>query len=523
MKAASSLHKKESYTAEEYAAVIAENRRMQQEIASIKEHTRLEINHLKEQLSWMQKQFFGQKSEKGTPEYQEYTIDLFESESEVKETVDHVETEVISYTKSKPRSKDQERQPFPDHLERRDEIIDIPEKERQCPCGCTLKKIGEVVTETLEYIPASCFVKRQIRYKYACCNEAERGVQMMRLPLRPIPGRVGASVLSYIFVSKYCDHLPLERIEKIFKRQGVRMPKSTMVGYISKTYELLKPLYQRLHEAILDCDIVNADETTVKIQDGIRKKKCHTGYYWSYIGDKKYLYFDYRRSRSKDGPVKFLEEYQGEYLQADEYSGYNEVVRANGLTRAGCWAHARRKFIKAAEAGNQRASEVVDLIAKMYKVEADAKDQNLFGEPLFHYRMKHTTPHIMQIDLLIKELAQGYPQKKGYMPEAIGYVINSWEHLKEFVQNPIFDIDNNLVERSIRPIAIGRKNWLFAGSHDGAKRSALLYSLIGTCKMHEVEPYEYLNDVLNRIQEYPKENLHHLLPDLWKKFFKKKS
>jgi transposase len=498
---------KETYSAEEHNAVLVE-----------KEN---EITRLKEQLSWMQKQFFGQKSEKGTPTKTEYDIDLFDDPLLLQEDSEiDTETEIITYGRKK-RPSNQERQPFPEHLERKEEYRDIPESERICPCGCNLKKIGEEVSETLEYNPATCYVHKIIRPKYACVTEAERGVQIMHLPKRPVPGRVGASLLSYIFVSKYCDHLPLERIENIFKRQDVKMPKSTMVDYLTRTYELLSPLYQRLHEAIMDCTVINADETTIKVQDRGKKKKCHLGYYWAYIGDKKYLYFDYRSGRSRSGPTEFLADFQGEYIQADEYAGYNEVVEQKQLTRAGCWAHARRKFVKAAESGSRTAKEMVVLIAKLYEIEKYIRENDLSGEDKYKYRVEHAGAQLQLIQQWIEEKSHSHPLKKGLLAEAIGYLKNHFQHFVQYAMNPIFDIDNNIVERSIRQIAVGRKNWLFAGSEEGARRSALMFSLIGTCKLHDVEPYEYLNDVINRIGEYPKENLHHLLPDLWKVHFKK--
>lgn len=473
-----------------------------------------ENQYLKDKLDWLQRQVFGQKSEKTNSDTSQ--TDLFEEEI-VKPETDEV-VKIAEHTKKK-RSKDQERKPFSDKLQRKEIHHRLSDEDRQCPCGCTLKEIGCDVKEVLEYIPQSCYVAKHYRYKYACCNEAENGIVTPFVAKPAISARVGTSVIAYILTSKYSDHLPLERIENIFNRQNVHMPKSTMVGYVEKAYQHLIPLYDRMREEILDSDIVNVDETRINVQLKSKKDKCHQGWYWAYIGDKKHLCFQYSHGRGGNVPVEFLNDFQGEYLQADDYAGYNQIIRDYDLKRVGCWAHTRRKFYDLAKAGSKIAETALEMIGELYKIEKDIKEKNLLDSDKLNYRERHSIPQLKKIEEWLNDTRNNFQPIPKKLSDALNYASSNFEYLREYVNDAELNIDNNIVERAIRQVAVGRKNWLFAGSEEGAKRSAVMFSLIGSCKLCGVEPLAYLTDIIERLKIHPKEKLGELLPYHWKNKF----
>ena len=474
-----------------------------------------EIAYLSEQIALLRKALFAAKSERHPLiEKDPIEIDLFETSVESTTFPQAEATEEVLYTRKK-RGADQNRMALPEHLDRRVEIVELPEDERQClECGSTLREIGEDVTEELEIIPMQIYVRRIVRKKYACPSDSLHGVFRARMPARAIPkGIAGAGLLAHILVSKYVDHLPLDRQEKIFLRLGIKIPKTTMSDWMGRVRHLLDPLIQRLKERMLDSRIVNCDETTMLVQNNARGGPKRNGYLWSYIGDSRWTWFEWREGRGAVGPLETLRGFTGEYLQSDGYNVYVGVADAIKVDHLGCWAHARRKFVEALATGYDKAGGVIELIAKLYEVETDAKEYSATDRKSI--RAKRSIPLLGQLHALLGELTQN-AVPKGALGKAISYTLGQWARLVKYCNDGELSIDNNIVERAIRPVALGRKNWLFAGSEDGAQWAAGFYSLIETAKLCGVDPGKYLTEVIGVIADYEDGNdLDQLLPEAY--------
>jgi len=458
---------------------------------------------------------FGKRSERS---FDDANQQFIEGLIEKKEQVDPVEIPEILETAAK-RKKHPGRKPLPESLPRiREEILPKSE-DLLCHCGREKEKFGEEITEELDFKPASFFVKEIVRPKYACKDFAD-GVTIADAPFRPIQkGMPGSGLLAQVSIAKYVDHLPLYRQEKIFKRHGVDISQSTMVNWIKNTYELLTPVYEEIKTEVLKSFCINADETGVRVLDKDKKHTCHNGYVWVYVGDNSTVFMEYRKSRNRDGPSKLLTGFKG-YLQADAYGGYNEIVSGGNITRLGCWAHARRKFFDCETTDPELSKEIINTIKGLYAVESNAKDNKLSAKEIFELRQKNSKPILDEIkDWLEDKQLRTLP--KSPMGKAISYSLKQWDELIEYLNDGKLSIDKNVAERAIRPIAVGRKNWMFCGSHEGAKRMALIYTLVETYKMQGVEPFEYLRDVISRISAYPMKKIYDLTPMGWKKLREK--
>ena len=462
---------------------------------------------------WLRKQLFGSKSERKPIKEVAEALDLFKKELETTLGVDNESKEIPKARKK--RSKEEGRQPLPKDLERYQELIELPDDECTCAeCGTELKVIDEEITEELEFVPATMRVRQIKRLKYACPKDSLHEIVRARMPERIIPkGIAGPSLLAHILVSKYVDHLPLDRQTKIFSRMDIHISRKTMSDWMGKSFEALKPLIECLHSKVLESKRLNCDETTFKVQRRLTSKKgLKSTYLWSYIGDEKWVLFDWREGRSQSGPLEILREFKGETIQSDGYNVYDVVAKQLKLKQLGCWAHVRRKFVEAYEAGFQQAKPIVELIAKLYIIEKFAKEKELEPSEIKNLRDAESCPILDEIKIEIDEiLKSGIPVLK--LGKAITYASNQWEKLIGYCDDGALLIDNNIVERSIRPATLGRKNYLFAGSDNGAKWIAGFYSLIETCKLHGVEPGRYLTEVLRLIVDYDKEDLETLLPD----------
>lgn len=344
---------------------------------------------------------------------------------------------------------------------------------------------------------------------------------MGALPPRPIEkGIAGPGLLAHILISKYVDHLPLYRQLQQFRREGIRLPPSTLDGWVKSSCRLLMPLAEALKGEVMEVSYLMADETPIRVQDRHKKGKTHQGYYWVYYDPlMPKAYFDYRKSRSRAGPNDLLSHFEG-FLQTDAYNGYDEIIRRKEVTPVGCMAHARRKFFDAQNNDPVRADWMLKVIKRLYKIEHQAKEAALSYPERHRFRKEQAGPILLEMKRwLDKEVLNVLP--KSAIGKAIGYMLNQWSKLENYLLDGRLEIDNNLVENAIRPVALGRKNYLFAGSHDGAKRAAVIYSLLATAKAHEVNCFEYLKDVLTRISDYPYRQIADLLPDNWKNQFSK--
>jgi len=479
------------------------------------------IAHLSHQLDQMKRMIFGQKTERHVPAVPEEQMALEGLFEQVQGGIPgFAETsERITYDRRKPK-KGHGRKPIPDDLHREMHVLDIPEAEKACNC-CGEKKnhIGDDITEELEYKPAVFFVNQYVRPKYACPRCADQGIATAALPDRPIDkGIAGTGLLSYILVSKYVDHLPLYRLEQMFKRYAIEIPRSTMSGWVAQICTSLEPVYRAMKdELIKNSFLIQADETTLKVMDDAVKDKCLLGYLWPFVGDGKLVVFEFRESRRSEGPVDFLNGFKDRFLLSDGYAGYNKVVEQNGLTHLMCWAHARRKFFEVKDLAPEFVDKVLSRIKDLYEIERHIttlveKKKNPDCRAI---RADEAPLILVELKLLLEN--PGFvvlPKSK--LGEAVAYTLNHWAELTRYLMDYRLPIDNNLVENTIRPVALGRKNWLFAGSVEGANRMAIIYSFTATCKILGINIFEYFHDILPRIPGYPVSKIADLTPVHWK-------
>jgi transposase len=453
---------------------------------------------LREQLRLMLAKRFGPSSEKQPPEqmglFNEVEATACEEAAEPEETV-----QVPAHERAK-----RGRRPLPDLLPRVEVIHDLPESEKICPHdGTPLKHIGDDVSEQLDVIPATVQVLRNVRRKYACpCCEGH--VVRAPLPPQPIPRSIASpGLLAYVCTAKYVDALPLHRQEAILGRLGIDLPRATLANWMMALGELVLPLINLLREQLLAYDIVQMDETTVQVLKEEGRAATSQSYLWVRRGGppaNPILLFDYDPSRAGAVATRLLPGFRG-YLQTDGYAGYNAVAGQEGIVALGCWAHARRKFDEAikAQGGKAkpgRATRALSLIQRLYRVELLAKD--LDPEARRTLRLEQAVPVLDEIRAwLDQSLAQVPP--KGKLGEALGYLDGQWSRLVRYIDDGRLAIDNNAVERAIRPFVIGRRNWLFSDTPKGADTSARLYSLIETAKANGLEPYAYLSRVFKEL------------------------
>jgi transposase len=419
-------------------------------------------------------------------------------------------------TVSKPKPKGHGRQALPKSLERRRVVYDLNEQERHCPqCHGELQPIGEEISERLEYVPASFHVIEEACQKYACVKGCT--VVTAEKPMAPIDkGLPGPGLLAQVAVSKYGDHLPLHRQEEIYQRQGVDLSRQTMCGWMGQSAELVSPLFDLMKQRVLSSKAVQTDDTPVPVLDP-ELPRTRTGRIWTYVGDDHHPYtvYDYTPTRSRDGPDAFLKPFSG-YLQADAYSGYDQIYQdpERGVVEVACWAHARRKFYEAQSSDVMRAMVMLAYVRLLYDVEREARDQNLKGAGRRALRQAKSLPILEDIRAYLeRERPKVLP--KSPEGQAIAYTLSNWEALVRYGEDGDLEIDNNGAERSLRGVAVGRKNWMFFGSDNGGRTAAILNSLIATCKRLRIDPFAYLRDVFERIAAHPKNRLEELLPDQW--------
>ncbi len=394
------------------------------------------------------------------------------------------------------------RNPLPAHLPRVEIIIE--------PDGNLngLKYIGNEITEQLELEPGKFFVKQFIRKKYV---GAGGGILIGNLPSFPIEkGIPGPGLLASIFIDKYADHIPLYRQNERFKRSGINLPSSTLGEWFTSGSSLIVPMHDCLKIKVLSSAYLQVDETPIKVLDRDKKGKTHRGYYWVYRDVVNGLVlFDYREGRGRDGPTELLRNFKG-HLQSDGYNAYDIFDRGD-IKLLHCMAHARRYFEKAQDNDRPRSEYILNEIQKLYTVEQTAREQSLSFADRHALRQEQSVPVLKELHGWLKNnITEVTP--KSSIGQAIAYALPRWEKLMLYTTDGKLEIDNNLVENSIRPIAIGRKNYLFAGSHDSARRAAMIYSLLGTCKLKGIDPYHWLKNIFEVLPDYKANKLQELLP-----------
>ena len=486
----------------------------------LRQEADITIASLKLQLEQLKKMIFGSKHERFVTTNDkdanpQLTLDLdLETIAACKITdaskVSYIRTKT-EITENKPKAHPG-RMKLPGHL-RREVILVQPATD-----VTGLKKIGDEVSEVLDYIPAELYVKQYIRPKYVQpLSEVNSTVITPSLPGRIMEKcMAGEGLLAQIIADKYVDHLPLHRQMQRFARAGVNIAQSTINDWVKAVLTHIAALYEAHKKMLLACGYLHADETPLKVLDESKKGTTHQGYYWVYHNSRdKLVLFDYRKGRGREGPDDILKDYKG-YLQTDGYAAYEDFDKREGITLIHCMAHARRKFNDALQNDKARAEYALSMFQKLYAIERKIKDEDLSLEAKLELRQQEAVPILKQLkEWMTEEYAKVLP--KSPIGHAIAYSLPRWNKLSKYADEPILNIDNNPVENAIRPIAIGRKNYLFAGSHEAAQRAAMVYSLFATCRLHNINPYDWLKDVLERMHLYTTSNIHNLLPQNWKK------
>ncbi len=478
------------------------------------DESQIRIVSLEQQLKQLQKMIFGSRHERFVPEDEKSSQLSLEITADPVGACKVTDAQRIAYTKTTVAVESKPvvhpgRMKLPEHL-RREEITIEPDQDIT---GC--KKIGEDITEMLEYEPGELFVKKYIRPKYA--RPQNSGVVMGALPVRPLEkAMAGEGLLAQIIIDKYVDHLPLHRQMQRFERSGVKLAYSTITDWVSNTCQLITPLFEALKAEVLQAGYLHVDETPIRVMSKEKKGETCRGFYWVYQDSKsKLVFFDYQEGRGREGPVEILANFKG-YLQSDGFTVYERFDKRKDVTLMHCMAHARRKFNDALLNDEARASYALQEIQKLYAIERSCKEQELNADQVKELRQQQSVPILTALGEWMKLQYADVLHKSG-IGEALAYSIKRWDRLMIYTQDGNLKIDNNSVENSIRPVALGRKNYLFAGSHEAAKRSGMLYSLLGTCKMHGIEPITWLKEVLRTIPVHPINKIKDLLPHNWKK------
>ncbi len=470
-----------------------------------KEHKELQAEYLylKQELAQLKRMIFGSKSERYvSTDTGQLSLDLDLRDQEPGK----VETEQVSYTRKKADKQKGKavRLPLPSHL-RREEIVITPEGDLE-----GAKKIGEEITEILEYIPGKFYVEKYVRPKYLLPENKE--IVIGELPSFPIPrGNAGAGVLSHLLISKFVDHLPFYRQVQQFKRQNITIAESTISGWFTASCRLLDPLYNVLIKKVQQSNYLMVDETPISVLTSQKPGSTHKGYHWVYYSPQdKLVCFDYRKGRGRDGPGEFLKDFKGT-LQSDGWQAYDSFENKKDITLLACMAHARRKFEHARENDPSRAEYALEKFKALYMVEQEARECELDRNERKKLREEKSLPILDEIkEWLINNKPAVTP--KSAIGVAINYTLKLWNRLIKYTGDGNWEIDNNFVENSIRPVALGRKNYLFAGSHEAAQQAAMMYSFLGTCKLNNVEPFQWMKETLSRIPDHSIQKLDELLP-----------
>ena len=458
----------------------------------------------------LQRMIFGSKRERFVSsclpgqlllEFEPKTIEVEQAVAQEREAIR------VSYVRNKSKKVHPGRLALPAHLPVVETVLEPEEDTTGMVC------IGSEVTDELGYTPAELFINRTRRPIYIT-KEDEQGCQKQVIARlnRPIHKCIAsAALLTMIFVNKFIFHLPYYRIMQMMGQMGVSIPSSTFESWVKLGAELIKPLYA-VHRLYVFSEIYQQiDESPIKVLDKDKPGSTHQGYMWvRYAPVSKSVFFEYYKSRSTHGPLNDLATFKG-FIQTDGYSGYTHLAKAPDIVHLSCWAHARRYFEKAQANDQQRASKVLKLIQLLYAIEALAREGNMAPEQRHALRLEKSFSILNEIGSYI------YNEQSKVLPKspigvAFEYCANRWDSLMNYLNDGILEIDSNLIENTIRPLAIGRKNYLFAGNHEAAESMAMFYSFFGTCKKNDIDPQKWLAYVINNINDTKPSQLKGLLP-----------
>lgn len=481
----------------------------------------IEIEDLQEQLKLARFRKFGRTSESASDLLQAMLFEEqdVQSEPEAEPDTENAGTAVASHTRKK-----RGRKPLADDLPRVDVIFDIPDEDKMCGCGHALSKVDEEVSERLKVIPEQIFVERTIRPKYACrkCEgSGDEDKSVFRIaPVKPsiIPKSiVTPELLAFIIQNKFVDHLPYYRQEKRFERIGARISRQDMSNWQQKAYQELKPLKSLMKMQLLTGPVIQMDETTVQVMNEPEKSNTSNSYMWLARGgppDKPVVDYEYHRSRGSDYAKDYLTNYSG-FLQTDGYVGYETALRGReDIIHVGCMAHVRRKFFEAGKSSKKSGSahEAVSKIAEFYRIEKELRSQDLSDEEFIRKRKARIAPVADRFKVWLDKKALGI-RPTSSTGQAVTYALSQWDKVMKYTESPHLTPDNNGSENAIRPFVLGRKNWLFSGSPEGAESSCFMFSLIETARQNGLNPYGYLTYVFTKAPEIASSgNWDELLP-----------
>lgn len=477
---------------------------------SLYEASQLEVAQLKLRLAHLEKMLFGSRHERFVADpaaaAQQLVLGLH-AEAIGERTITKEEVTITRSNVEVEKKPHPGRTALPADLPR--QVILIQPQEDTT----NLKKIGEEISEQLDITPSKFFVRRFVRPKYA--HPDGEGIIIGKLPSQPVDKcMAGPGLLAQVIIDKYVDHLPLYRQEQRFSRVGITLAPSTLCNWKSNVCSLITPLYDAMVKEVLQTNYLHVDETPIKVLDQDKKGTTHRGYFWVYHNShQKIVIFDYRKGRGSEGPSEILKDFKG-HLQTDGYQVYDDFGDRQNITLLHCMAHARRKFSEAAENDKARSQYVLQHMQQLYTVERQADEGKMNFEEIYQLRQQQALPVLEHLGKWMKEAYREVTPKSS-IGKALAYSIERWEALSIYAGNGMLRIDNNAVENSIRPVAIGRKNYLFAGSHEAAQQSAMIYSLLGTCKLHSINPWEWLKDILSRLPDQPINKINELLPNHW--------
>lgn len=474
------------------------------------------IQKLEEQLAWFKRQIFGKRSEREVTNLnsQQLILDGFESPTHKAEE----KKVVATHERKKPNRDGKDKIILPDDLPVQTIVLDIPEEDKVCPeTGIALVQIGVEVSHKLAHKPSSFFIKEIVRPKYAHPKKEENGILTADLPDSLLPkSRADESLLAEIITKKFADHLPLYRIAEIFKREGIIISRKLLSQWALRSAMALKPLYEEMRNRVLSSKNIFIDESPVKLWE---PEKCKQAYMWVIVGgcesNPAYRIYEFKEDRCHHNVLDILKEYRGG-LHSDKYAAYQRLAEKKIITWFPCYSHIRRKFFEA-EAGDPVLRKwILMKIRHLFMLERIAWVRS--PEERLKIRREKEVPIIDELIEKIKgKLVDGKILPKSKLKEALGYFCGLIPYLKNYTEDAFARLDNNVAERAVRPLAIGRKNWLFFGSSDGGEAGAILFSLVQTCRGLGINPREYLEDIMRRIMSHNSQKLHELLPDEWLK------
>jgi transposase len=476
---------------------------------------RNEVTLLHEQLEWFKRQIFGKRSERVINKSNEHQL-MFEGFENLQNKKEENKKTVAAHTRRKPNRNGQDAISIPDDIPVKSTFLDIPEEKKICQeTGEPLVQIGVETSHKLAHEPGSYYIKEIVRPKYAHPKKEEAGIVAADLPDSLLPKcRADESLLAEIVTKKFADHLPLYRIEEILMREGIKISRKLLSQWVIRIGNALKPLYNQMHKQVLECKNIFIDESPVKL---LQKGKCKQAYMWVVVGgngaNPPYRIYEFKENRCHNNVLNILKDYRGG-LHSDKYAAYQKLAEQKIIEWFPCYSHIRRNFFEAEAGDPEFRSWVLRKIRYLFMFERIAWNRS--PEERLKIRQEKEIPIIDELIHQIKDkLYNGKILPKSKLRQAMGYFCSLIPYLKNYTKNAFARIDNNVAERAVRPLAIGRKNWLFFGSPDGGEAGAILFSLVQTCRGLGINPREYLEDIMRRIMSHNSQKLYELLPDHW--------